>query len=185
MANDWWDKEALFSQLVSYTSGSSPNYSFRFMDTGSLFQVRDFALVLILSVASAPLGLCTLCVKAVWTKFLARCKLAAILSSQNMLFFVQSCRKQFQSSPPQENSSAIWTFMPLLLCSAPVVLQPLVLDAVSSASRSYARIRKDIVKGASAIVNQELMMAPVLSPVPVNPGKAQEALKTAHQVVRW
>lgn len=97
-----------------------------------------------------------------------------------LTFFLQY---DFHLLPPQE-ASTVGASVHLLLISVAMALHLLILDALGTAFHSGAKIHMDITRAASGNVMQELMMAPLLSPTPVDPEKAKEALKTAPQVVK-
>lgn len=71
-----------------------------------------------------------------------------------------------------------------LLSGAAMTLQPQALDAMGSACWVPTRLQSDMMKDVSANVGQELMMALILSPHPVNGRQAMEAMKVAPQVVK-
>lgn len=65
----------------------------------------------------------------------------------------------------------------LLLCHAAKVLHSLAMDALGLTCQAHARVQKDMLNDAPTNIREELMMALLLSPVPVDSGKAREALK--------
>lgn len=56
---------------------------------------------------------------------------------------------------------------------------PLAMDALELACQSRAKVRKNMIHDAPASVQQELMLAAMLSPASVSLEKAKEALKVA------
>lgn len=175
-ANDWLNKEALSSQPVSFLSTPAPNFSFQIMDAGSFSQAGKFASAPMLSKTATPTGICAPLTEVVSTKLSAHRNLVDLFSTHSMLFFLHSCAEKFESSLSQEDASAIWASMHLLLSNAPVALHPLAMDAMGSACHLWPKVQKDVTD-ALAIIKQVLMMAPSISLAPVDPGKAWEALK--------
>lgn len=60
----------------------------------------------------------------------------------------------------------------------------MTMDTMGLACCTCAKVWKDMVRNTPANVKQELMVAPIVSFVPVIPEKAQEAVKTVPQVVK-
>lgn len=96
-----------------------------------------------------------------------QCKVIDLLLAQNLFFFLQACATDFRSSLPEADITTIWTSVQTLLVGAATVLHPLVMDALGNPCLTRAK------------VHQELMIAPILSTVPVDSSYAKEALKVA------
>lgn len=121
---------------------------------------------------ATPSGLCALSSEAIRSTFLARRKLADLLSVQNLLLFLQSCEEEFQSASPHTDSSKIWTSICQLLLGSAAAFHPLAMDAMGSAHCLRAMVHCDMFKDGSANVRHELMTAPTFSSKPVDPKKA-------------
>lgn len=88
---DWWDKKALSSQTVSFRLGPSPKFLGKILNSGTLLQAGEFMSDPILSMMALPLRLCVPSSNTIKFDFMARCKLADLLSVQNLLLFLKGC----------------------------------------------------------------------------------------------
>lgn len=131
-----------------------------------------------------PSGLRAPLSDAIQSDLPAQHKLADLMSAQNLLIFLQSCVEIFQLSPPDQNSSEIWTLMLQMLSGTAMTLHLLVLGIMRSACHIWAKFQHDMFKDAPAKVQEKLLISPLISSQPVHSKKAQAAFKVTPQVVK-
>lgn len=92
---DQWGKEELSSQAASFLSGPSLNFSCRFLEFSTLFQVGGGVCFGSYPKMAMPSGIKVPLFDAIKSEFLARRKLANLLSVQPLVLFLQHCAENF------------------------------------------------------------------------------------------
>lgn len=153
-AMDWWKKEALSLEPPSFPSGSSPNFSCRIPGSGMLTPVGDFTMDPAFSKSMMPSRLKAPSYDSIKSDYSACRKVADLESVQTLHLFLHNSVVAFKADPTQHDPQGVWASISQLLSGIALALQPLLMDALGSVCRAWAKLHRKMLQNAPVIIKQ-------------------------------
>lgn len=175
---DWWEKEELSHNLPFFPLAHRPT-SVGYQEQTCYLRLWNFLLpYLLLSHQPFQGSARPLQIQSVWT-ILPSVMSVICFKHRTCSSLLQDCAQESHSFPPEATASSIWASMQTILAGAAMAVHPLVMDTSGTTCRTEAKVHKDILRDSPARVQQKMMMALILFPVPMESSHEKEALKLA------